>query len=236
MTDPVALLDLTSLGDGDTAADVHALCARARTTPRGPVAAVCVLPRLAEVAVRELRGSSVRVATVVDFPAGEGGAARAAGEVRAAVAAGVDELDVVVPWRAHLAGDAGAVGEVVRACVAAAGERPVKAILETGSHPGPDVTRAMAGAALHAGAAFLKTSTGKAGPGAGEGAVRVLLEAVRDHGRGGVKVSGGVRTAAQAGTYISLAAAVMGAAWVRPETLRIGASGLLDALLAQDGA
>lgn len=233
MIDAVALLDLTSLGDADTADDVRRLCARA-VTPRGPVAAVCVLPRLAAVAVAELRGGPVRVATVVDFPAGEGGAALAAQEVGAAVAAGVDELDVVIPWRAHLAGDRDAVGAVVTACVGAADGRIVKAILETGSHPHLAATRAMADAALDAGAVFVKTSTGKAGAGATPAAARVLLEAVRDHGSGGVKVSGGVRTAEDARTYLSLAAEVCGEAWITPATFRIGASGLLDALLAQD--
>ncbi|HEU4974436.1 MAG TPA: deoxyribose-phosphate aldolase [Baekduia sp.] len=229
----VALLDLTSLDADDTAADVRVLCARTRT-PLGPVAAVCVIPRLVDVAAAELGDGPVRVATVVDFPAGTGGPDRAAAEVRAAVAAGADELDVVVPWRAHLAGDGEAVGTVVRACVAAAGGRPVKAILETGSHPDPAATRAMADAALDAGAAFLKTSTGTAGPGASPEVVRVLLEAVREHGRGGVKVSGGVRTVAQARAYAQLAEDVLGPGRARPSTFRIGASGLLDALLAAD--
>ena len=94
----------------------------------------------------------------------------------------------------------------------------------------------MADAALAEGAAFLKTSTGKVGAGASPEAARVLLDAVRDAGHGGVKVSGGVRTAEQADAYVALAAEVMGAGWVAPDTFRIGASSLLAELVARHEA
>jgi deoxyribose-phosphate aldolase len=141
-------------------------------------------------------------------------------------------VDVVAPWRAH-AEDPEAVAELVSACRVSALDRILKVILETGSHPDPASTRAMADAALAAGADFLKTSTGKHGPGASPEAARVLLEAVRDAGAGGVKVSGGVRTAEQARSYVALADEVMGAGWATPATFRIGASSLLDVLLAE---
>jgi deoxyribose-phosphate aldolase len=231
MTDPVAFLDLTTLDDDDTPDDVRALCEKAQT-PRGPVAAVCILPRLARVAVEALQGTPVKVATVANFPDGaydpEGAAAAAA----QAVADGVDEVDVVAPWRSVLEGDDEALARLVAATAEACGDRTLKVILETGSHPDPVTTRAMADAALIAGAFFLKTSTGKYGPGADLGSARVLLEAVRDFGAGGVKVSGGVRTAEQADDYLRLAAALLGEEEVTPERFRIGASSLLDALLA----
>jgi deoxyribose-phosphate aldolase len=231
MTDPVAFLDLTTLDDDDTPDDVRALCEKAQT-PRGPVAAVCILPHLAPVAVEALQGTPVKVATVANFPAGaydpEGAAAAAA----QAVADGVDEVDVVAPWRSVLEGDDEALARLVAATAEACGDRTLKVILETGSHPDPVTTRAMADAALTAGAFFLKTSTGKVGPGADLGSARVLLEAVRDFGAGGVKVSGGVRTAEQADDYLRLASALLGGDEVTPERFRIGASSLLDALLA----
>jgi deoxyribose-phosphate aldolase len=227
MIDPVALLDLTTLEDTDTEEDVRALCARA-ITPRGPVAAVCILPGLAGVAADALAGSEVLVATVANFPAGADDPAAAADATARAVADGVDEVDVVAPWHA---GDPAAVARLVAACAAVLEGRTLKVILETGSHPDVATTRALAQAALDAGADFLKTSTGKAGPGASPEAARVLLEVVRDAGRGGVKVSGGVRTAEQADAYLALAAAVHGEAWVTPATFRIGASSLLDRLL-----
>ena len=231
MTDPIALLDLTTLEDGDTPQTVRVLCEKAQT-PRGPVAAVCVLPRLAAVAVEALRDAPVKVATVANFPDGAYDPGGAAATAARAVADGVDEVDVVAPWRAVLEGDDEALGRLVAAAAEACAGRTLKVILETGSHPDLATTRAMADAALTAGAYFLKTSTGKFGPGADVRAARVLAEAVRDFGRGGVKVSGGVRTAEQAEEYVRVIAAVLGEDAVTPERLRIGASSLLDALLA----
>jgi deoxyribose-phosphate aldolase len=230
--DPVALLDLTSLNDDDTDERIVALCAKA-STPRGPVAAVCCFGQFGALAVRELRTTPIRVATVANFPAGDDDPAGAAREVAAQVADGVDEVDVVAPWRAHLAGDLEAVPRLVRACVDAAGGKTVKVILETGSHPDAATTRAMADAALDAGASFLKTSTGKHGQGATPEAFGILLDAVKAAGHGGVKASGGVRTADQVDAYLAQAAERLGAGWLSPEHVRFGASGLLDALLAE---
>jgi deoxyribose-phosphate aldolase len=229
MTDPLTLVDLTSLGSDDTPDVVRALCAKA-VTPHGAVAAVCIFPQFIGVAVEALAGTPVLVAAVTNFPAGADDAQAAAQETADAVAAGADEVDVVAPWRAHAA-DPDAVARLVAACAEAADGRTLKVILETGSHPDPVVTREMAAAALTAGADFLKTSTGKHGPGASPEAARILLEAVRDHGAGGLKVSGGVRTAEQAHGYIALAEEIHGPGWVGPATLRIGASSLLDDLL-----
>jgi deoxyribose-phosphate aldolase len=230
--DPITLLDLTSLNDDDTDERIVALCEKA-TTPRGHVAAVCVYGRFGALAVRALRTTAIKVAPVANFPAGDDDPAAAAEQVAAQVADGVDEVDVVAPWRAHLAGDTHAVSRLVAACVDAAGGKTLKVILETGSHPDAATTRAMADAALAAGASFLKTSTGKHGQGATPEAFAVLLDAVKAAGHGGVKASGGVRTADQADAYIAQAAAVLGDAWVSPDTVRLGASSLLDDLLAR---
>ncbi|UTI65808.1 deoxyribose-phosphate aldolase [Paraconexibacter antarcticus] len=231
MPDPISLLDLTSLNDDDTAAVVDALCVKA-ITPAGPVAAVCVMPRFVSVAAEALDGTGVRVATVANFPAGEDDADGAARDTASLVDEGADEVDVVAPWRAHLAGDHEAVERLVAACAA---ECPghLKVILETGSHGDAAATRAMADAALRGGAAFLKTSTGKVGPGTDLASARILLEAVAAHDRpAGVKISGGVRTRADAEAYLALAEEVMGIAWASPFTFRFGASTLLDDLLA----
>lgn len=234
MPDPISLLDLTSLDDEDTAAVVDALCVKA-ITPAGPVAAVCVLPQFVSVAAEALEHTGVRVATVANFPAGDDDPEGAARDTASLVDEGADEVDVVAPWRAHLAGDHAAVGRLVAACAA---ECPghLKVILETGSHGDAAATRQMADAALRAGAAFLKTSTGKHGPGADLASARILLEAVRAAERpAGVKISGGVRTRADADAYLALAEEVMGPAWVSPFTFRFGASTLLDDLLATRG-
>jgi len=232
MIDPISLLDLTSLNDDDTDERIVALCEQA-TTPRGHVAAVCVYGRFGALAVRELRTTAIKVATVANFPAGDDDPVGAAAEVATQVADGVDEVDVVAPWRAHVAGDTQAVTRLVRACVDAAGGKALKVILETGSHPDAATTRAMADAALDAGASFLKTSTGKHGQGATPEAFAVLLDAVKAAGHGGVKASGGVRTADQADAYLAQARAAMGEDWISPDTVRFGASSLLDDLLAR---
>ena len=232
MTDPIQLLDLTSLDDDDTADTVRELCAKA-VTPKGNVAAVCIMPAFVGVAKKELAGTGVKVATVANFPDGDDDPFGAADQVQFAIDAGADEVDVVAPWRAHLEGDLEAAATLVAACAAAAPPGALKVILETGSHPGAAVTRALADAALANGAWFVKTSTGKAGPGASPEAARILAEAVRDFGSGGVKVSGGVRTAEQAEHYIEVVEGVLGAGWATPATMRIGASSLLDELLAR---
>lgn len=230
----IPLVDLTSLGEHDDAAVAEDLCARART-PAGPVAAVCLMPALVALAADRLAGSGVRVATVANFPAGAPDAGAAARETEAAVAAGAAEVDVVAPWRAWLAGDRAAVATLVAACRAACGDRArLKVILEAGSLPDPDAVRAIATDAIAAGAQFVKTSTGKVGQGATPDAARAMLEAVRDAGGTvGFKAAGGIRTTAQAAAYLALADELLGPAWATPETFRLGASSLLDDLLAR---
>ncbi|HSD78244.1 MAG TPA: deoxyribose-phosphate aldolase [Solirubrobacteraceae bacterium] len=230
----IPLVDLTSLDEDDDTAVAEDLCARART-PAGPVAAVCLMPALVALAADRLAGSGVRVATVANFPAGAPDAGAAARETEAAVAAGAAEVDVVAPWRAWLAGDRAAVATLVAACRAACGDRArLKVILEAGSLPDPDAVRAIATDAIAAGAQFVKTSTGKVGQGATPDAARAMLEAVRDAGGTiGFKAAGGIRTTAQAAAYLALADELLGPAWATPETFRLGASSLLDDLLAR---
>ena len=227
------LVDLTTLRDDDTDAVVTALCGKA-TTPRGAVAAVCVFPRFVPTARRALAGRLLRVATVANFPPGDDDASRAADETRRAVEAGADEVDVVFPWRAFLDGARGHGEALVAACRAAAGARTLKVILESGAFRDPTVLAAAAREAVAGGADFLKTSTGRREPGATPEAARALLEvAAAARGRDvGLKVSGGVRTTAQAAAYLALADATLGRAWVGPRHLRFGASALLDDLLA----
>ncbi len=224
----VALVDLTSLtGDEDDAA-VAALCARA-ATPAGPVAAVCLYGDKIARAREELPAGTVRLAAVANFPSGEAGVERTRAESAAAVAAGADEIDVVLPWRAWLAGDTDGALEVV---AAARAEAPVlKVILESGALGDTATIRAASAAALDAGADFIKTSTGKREPGATLDAAMAMLEAVRDHGSGGFKASGGIRTTEQAAAYLALADERLGPGWAAPETFRLGASSLLDDLL-----
>jgi deoxyribose-phosphate aldolase len=189
----LAALDLTSLNEGDTPEDIAALCARART-PYGAAAAVCVYPEHVSTARRVLMGAGapVRVATVVNFPDGSADPARAERETRRAIAAGADEIDVVFPWRALIAGDAAVGARVVSDCKAAlpAGAS-LKVILETGELKDAGLIRRASDIALAHGADFLKTSTGKVPVNATPEVARVMLQAILDAKSGcGLKVAG----------------------------------------------
>ncbi|HYH19515.1 MAG TPA: deoxyribose-phosphate aldolase [Azospirillum sp.] len=228
----VSLLDLTSLGDKDTEADVKALCRRA-VTPVGPVAAVCVWPRFVKTARKALKGSGVKVATVVNFPSGEADAPAVAAETRAAVKDGADEIDVVLPYRSFIEGARTAPIGVLRACREACGEGvAMKVILEAGCFPDADLLAWACRDAINAGADFLKTSTGKLNPAATLETAAIMLHAIGQAGRPvGFKAAGGIRDAACAAAYLSLADKLMGKGWAKPATFRFGASGLLDSLL-----
>jgi deoxyribose-phosphate aldolase len=224
------LVDLTSLNDDDTPERIAALCTQA-VTPAGHVAAVCIYAPFVRQAAAALRGSGVRVATVANFPAGAPDADAVAAEANAAVDAGADEVDVVLPYAHYAAGDRETALEVVRAARDATAGAVLKVILETGRLASAELIRAAAADALAAGADFVKTSTGKLQPGATLEAARPMLEAIRDAGRGGFKAAGGVRTAEDAGAYLDLADAILGPGWTAPATFRFGASGLLVDLL-----
>ncbi|MBV1703980.1 MAG: deoxyribose-phosphate aldolase [Hyphomicrobiales bacterium] len=229
----LACLDLTALADDMAAAAVAPLAARALTR-HGAVAAICTWPRFAAAARAALGPSSVKLASVANFPAGAARPAEARAEASRAIADGADEIDLVFPWRAFLAGDRARAGDVVAAVADALPARArLKVILETGGLARPDSIVEAAALAVAHGAHMLKTSTGKISAGATPEAARLLFAAATSAPRPvGVKVSGGVRTLADAATYLALADEAFGRADVLAATFRIGASGLLDHLLA----
>jgi len=228
----IPLVDLTSLGDEDTAADVKALCAAA-TSAIEPVAAVCVWPRFVELAVGELAGTHVSVASVANFPDGDFNIALAVDDARTIEAAGGTEVDVVLPWRLLAAGQTGISRQLVQATRDEIGDETLlKVIIESGELIDDDLIRAASIEALDAGADFLKTSTGKTATSATLAAARVMLDSISGHTRSaGLKISGGVRTTEQAADYLSLADEMMGPDWVSVATFRFGASSLLADLI-----
>jgi deoxyribose-phosphate aldolase len=232
----IGMLDLTSLNDGDTDAAVEALCARANT-PAGPVAAVCVWPRFVPTARKALDGTSIRIATVVNFPTGEADAATVAAETRAAIADGAHEIDVVLPYRAYIDGARSLPVALLKACREACGDQALmKVILESGQFPEADLLGWASRDAIAAGADFLKTSTGKTHPAAKLDAAAVMLGSIYESGKPvGFKAAGGIRDAAGAATYLALADHLLGEGWATPQTFRFGASSLLDALLDTAG-
>ncbi|HRY89724.1 MAG TPA: deoxyribose-phosphate aldolase [Rubrivivax sp.] len=223
-------LDLTSLGDADTAADVERLCVRAQT-PFGPVAAVCVWPRFAALA-RSRLPASIGVAAVANFPAGGADVDAALQDVHQIVAAGAQEVDVVLPWRALQACDEAAARRLLAAVRAASPGMTLKVILEAGELREPALIERAARLAIAAGADFLKTSTGKVAVGATLPAAAAMLRAIaadpRARGRVGLKLAGGLRRVADVLPYLELAARELGEAALQPQRLRIGASSLLD--------
>lgn len=233
------LLDLTSLNDGDDEASTDDLCERA-ATPAGRVAAVCLWPAFVARAKARLAEEGIRVATVVNFPGGSFATERVEEEIAQALAAGADEIDVVMNYADVMHGSGTHAAAQLAACREACGGTTMKVILETGMLAKPVLVARAARIAVEAGADFLKTSTGKVPVGATPGAARILLEACRDAGQSGgrpvgFKASGGVRDIIGAREYLSLADAICGPTWVSPATFRFGASGLLDALLRELG-
>ena len=229
------MLDLTELGDHATVDDVTALCTRA-IGPHGKVAAVCVWPRHVAHAARQLAATGVRIATVVNFPSGNDDIDAVVELARAAQLDGADEIDLVLPYRAFLAGDharGAAMISAVRQAVAAGSGKTLKVILETGELGDLAVIRAAAELAIRHGADFIKTSTGKTPVSATLGATQVMLQAIHDLDPAvGLKPSGGIRTLAEAAAHLAQADTIMGPAWASPATFRFGASGLLTALEA----
>ena len=232
----LAHLDLTSLNDDDDDAAVAALCRRA-LGPAGRPAAVCVWPRFVPLCRDLLTDSGVRIACVTNFPAGAPDVATAADETREAVALGADEIDVVLPYMAWLAGERQLAVDLVAACREVCGEAVLlKVILETEALNTPDKIRAASEGAIAGGADFIKTSTGKIDVSATPEAAAAMLQVIRSADRPvGLKVAGGIRTVAGAGAYMAQADAMMGAGWLSPSTFRIGASGLLNDIAATLG-
>ena len=226
-------LDLTELGDTCGPSEVVRLLSAAQTT-HGDVAAVCVWPQYVPQASEALRHTSIRIATVINFPAGKENIILAVEDAREALNDGADEIDLVIPYRALMRGDADQVSDMVSAVAQILPERAhLKTILETGELATPALIRQASDLCIAAGTHFLKTSTGKTAVSATPEAARIMAQAIRDSGKPvGLKVSGGIRTLADAATYIGIARDVLGADWVTPAHFRIGASGLLTALLA----
>jgi len=229
----ISLLDLTDLGDDTTADAASRLCERARTSS---VAAVCVWPQFVSLCADTLEGSGVRVATVVNFPSGDETLGDVLAMTSAALVDGADEIDVVLPYRAWLAGDSQTAGDVLDGVrdLTSSGTEPgtLKVIVESGDLPHrAAIDRATHFAIAH-GADFVKTSTGKTAVSATLEAAEVILEAIDVSGRPvGFKASGGIRTLDDARAYLELAEELMGDGWISPTTFRFGASSLLDDLL-----
>jgi deoxyribose-phosphate aldolase len=247
----IGMIDLTTLEGADTESKVRSLCAKAMapdpgdpTTPH--VAAVCIYSDLVPVAVEALKGSGIHVAAVTTaFPSGRATMAVKLTDTRDALAAGADEIDMVIDRGAFLSGRYldvfNEIASIKEACdVGAANGTPahLKVILETGELVTYDNVRRASWLAMLAGANFIKTSTGKVSPAATLPFTLIMLEAARDWRdltgtQVGVKAAGGIRTTKDAMKYLVMVNEVAGDDWIDPAWFRFGASGLLNDLLLQ---
>jgi deoxyribose-phosphate aldolase len=239
----IGMVDLTTLEGMDTPGKVRALCAKAlRPDPTEPttpsVAAVCVYGDLVGVA-RESVGDRLHVAAVATaVPSGRASLAVKLADTSDAVAAGADEIDMVIDRGAFLAGDYDLVFDEIVAVKEACGSAHLKVILETGELRTLDNVRRASWLSMLAGADFIKTSTGKISPAATPPVTLVMLEAVRDFHEAtgrliGVKAAGGIRTSKDAIKYLVLVNETVGDTWLTPDLFRFGASTLLNDLLLQ---
>jgi deoxyribose-phosphate aldolase len=240
----VRMVDLTTLEGQDTPGKVRALCAKGRrpdpTDPSCPaVAAICVYGDLVPTAVEALASSGIHIAAVATaFPSGRAPLDVKLADTKAAVAAGADEIDMVIDRGAFLAGRYLDVYDDIVATKQASGDAHLKVILETGELATYDNVRRASWLAMLAGGDFVKTSTGKVSPAATLPVTLVMLEAVRDFrsqtGRQvGVKAAGGIRAAKDAVRYLVVVNEVAGDDWLSPDWFRFGASSLLNDLLMQ---
>lgn len=239
----IRMVDLTTLEGMDTRGKVRAMCAKAlRPDPTDAnvpsVAAVCVYGDLVATA-REVVGDRIHVAAVATaFPSGRSSLDVKLMDTRDAVAAGADEIDMVIDRGAFLSGDLALVHDEIVAVKEACGTAHLKVILETGELRTLDNVRRASWLAMLAGADFIKTSTGKVTPAATPPVTLVMLEAVRDFERAtgrriGVKAAGGIRTSKDAIKYLVLVNETVGDEWLTPDLFRFGASTLLNDLLLQ---
>ena len=240
----LSMIDLTTLEGQDTPGKVRQLCQKAvhlhDALPDLPhVAAVCVYPTMVAVARKALGDQPIKVASVATaFPSGMAPRQVKLEETRIAVEDGADEIDMVISRGAFLQGEFGYVFDEIAAIKEACGEAHLKVILETGELGTFDRVRRASVLAMHAGADFIKTSTGKIQPAATLPVTLVMLQAIRDYyyetGRMvGMKPAGGISSAKLAIHYLVMLRETLGSAWMTPEWYRFGASSLANDVLMQ---
>lgn len=240
----LSMIDLTTLEGQDTPGKVRQLCQKAMhlhdVMPGLPhVAAVCVYPTMVGVAKKALGERKINVASVATaFPSGMAPRQIKLEETRIAVEDGADEIDMVISRGAFLQGEFAFVFDEIAAIKEACGDAHLKVILETGELGTLDRVRRASVLAMHAGADFIKTSTGKIQPAATLPVTLVMLQAIRDYfyetGRMvGMKPAGGIANAKLAIHYLVMLRETLGNGWMTPEWYRFGASSLANDVLMQ---
>ncbi len=238
------MIDLTTLEGKDTEGKVKQMCYKAAhlhdVLPNLPtVAAVCVYPTMVKVAKQSLGGTKIKVASVATgFPSGQTTTEIKISDTKFAVENGADEVDMVISRGEFLEGNYNFVFDEIAEVKDACGNARLKVILETGELSTLDNIRKASEIAMHAGADFIKTSTGKVQPAATMPVTLVMLEAIRDfyYSTGkmiGMKPAGGISTAKNALQYLVMVKETLGNAWLSNEWFRFGASSLANDVLMQ---
>ena len=242
----VTMIDLTTLAGDDTAGNVRRLSAKAAHPVRADltdalgvsdmgltVGAVCVYHAMVPTAVEALAGTGIPVAAVsTGFPAGLSPLEERVREIRASVAAGAKEIDIVITRGHVLTGNWQALYDEVRLFREACGGAHMKSILATGELATLGNVARASMVAMMAGSDFIKTSTGKEGVNATLPFSLVMVRMIREYQERtgyavGYKPAGGIRTAKQALEYLYLMKEELGNRWLRPDLFRFGASSLL---------
>jgi deoxyribose-phosphate aldolase len=240
----LSMIDLTTLEGKDTPGKVKQMCYKALhlcdTHPGLPtVAAVCVYPSMVTFAKKELKDSGVKVASVsTAFPSGQAPMDVKLLDTRFAVDEGADEIDMVISRGKFLAGEYSFVFDEIASIKEVCGNARLKVILETGELATLDNVRKASDLAIHAGADFIKTSTGKIQPAATMQVTYTMLMAIKDYFDKtgimiGMKPAGGISTSKLALHNLVMVKEVLGDAWLNNEWFRFGASSLANDVLMQ---
>ncbi|MBI3500925.1 MAG: deoxyribose-phosphate aldolase [Bacteroidetes bacterium] len=238
------MIDLTTLEGKDTEGKVKQMCYKAahlhdEIENLPTVAAVCVYPTMVKIAKRSLQGTNIKVASVATgFPSGQTTTEIKISDTKFAVESGADEVDMVISRGEFLEGNYNYIFDEIAEVKEACGNARLKVILETGELSTLDNVRKASEIAMHAGADFIKTSTGKISPAATMPVTLVMFEAIRDfyYSTGkmiGMKPAGGISTAKNALQYLVMVKETLGNAWLSNEWFRFGASSLANDILMQ---
>ena len=239
----LSMIDLTTLEGKDTEGKVRQLCYKAMHLHDDldvpTVAAICVYPNMVAIAKKALEGSGVKVASVATaFPSGMSSREVKLADTKLAVDHGADEIDMVISRGRFHQGDYQYVFDEIALIKEVCGKARLKVILETGELGTPDQVRRASDIAIHAGADFIKTSTGKISPAATMPTTLLMLEAIKDHYQKtgkmvGMKPAGGMSDAKTALHYLAMLKETLGEAWMSSEWFRFGASRLANDVLMQ---
>lgn len=233
-----SLIDLTSLNETDNNDIISQLCHLTKSR-LGQVAAVCVYPQFISTTKELLKNSSVKIATVVNFPHANDSLDNVCLAIKKAIADGADEIDLVFPFHDFLQGKYDYAYDFIKQSKLICGNSiTLKVILETGALITTKNISDACEIAIKAGADFLKTSTGKIATGATLEAAYLMLSSIKTallQGKKiGFKAAGGIRTIKDAASYIYLAEQILGFNWISPQTFRFGASSLAENLLTEE--